>query len=501
MKMKTLVILEVSRKQDYIFSSKRLRDNVRRSAEINHVTSEAFFQKAAGKQYHPENMVYSGGGHTILQFESREQAVDFTRQVTEAAIRQYPQMELFAKVMEYQNNCTPGENLKNLSAELERKKSFRKSSIRQLTLGVEAKEQPQPYTEQFFALDALLADSGREIPSEFSELAGEDNFIAVVHIDGNAMGKRVERIYQKVGSDWENCCKTLRRFSEGIQSDFETAFRKMVNILLQKVPLADNQPLPIRPIILAGDDVCFVTAGKIGLEAARVFLEQLSGMQNAEDGGYYAACAGVAMVHIKYPFHRAYQLSEQLCSSAKVFGSGLNADGAVSAIDWHIEFGQLKEGLSDIRADYRTEDGKRLNLRPLFVCGPQECEKRQMFAAMTFSKPCAVHSSRRPARLPEASSNSCAAYSNRGSWKVNIICMTGKFPTCFTTALKRCTTTRKSGIMSIFGYWLRVRKCRRISSERLTMKISVCCLTRLRWQTIVHFGRRDDGERESNLCS
>ena len=140
-----------------------------------------------------------------MQFESREQAVDFTRQVTEAAIREYPQMELFAKVMEYQNNCTPGENLKNLSAELERKKSFRKSSIRQLTLGVEAKEQPQPYTEQFFALDALLADSGRKIPSEFSELAGEDNFIAVVHIDGNAMGKRVERIYQKVGSDWENC--------------------------------------------------------------------------------------------------------------------------------------------------------------------------------------------------------------------------------------------------------------------------------------------------------
>ena len=79
-------------------------------------------------------------------------------------------MELFAKVMEYQNNCTPGENLKNLSAELERKKSFRKSSIRQLTLGVEAKEQPQPYTEQFFALDALLADSGRKIPSEFSNL-------------------------------------------------------------------------------------------------------------------------------------------------------------------------------------------------------------------------------------------------------------------------------------------------------------------------------------------
>ena len=33
--------------------------------------------------------------------------------------------------------------------------------------------------------------------------------------------------------------------------------------------------LPIRPLILAGDDVCFVTAGRIALECARVFLERL----------------------------------------------------------------------------------------------------------------------------------------------------------------------------------------------------------------------------------
>ena len=27
-------------------------------------------------------------------------------------------------------------------------------------------------------------------------------------------------------------------------------------------------------------------------------------------------------------------------------------------MDWHIEFGQLKENLREIRADYQTEDGK-----------------------------------------------------------------------------------------------------------------------------------------------
>ena len=42
-----LAILEVSQKQAYIFSSKQLKDNAARSAEIGYVTSDAFFRKAA----------------------------------------------------------------------------------------------------------------------------------------------------------------------------------------------------------------------------------------------------------------------------------------------------------------------------------------------------------------------------------------------------------------------------------------------------------------------
>lgn len=42
----------------------------------------------------------------------------------------------------------------------------------------------------------------------------------------------------------------------------------------------------------------------------------------------------------------------------------------MSAMDWHIEFGQLKENLSEIRKDYETEDGCRLELRPVTVIVP-----------------------------------------------------------------------------------------------------------------------------------
>ena len=72
---KTLVILEVSQKQKYIFLSKKLRENVLRSNEINYVTSPAFFEKVASEYYHETgNFIYTGGGHAVLQFADEEQA-------------------------------------------------------------------------------------------------------------------------------------------------------------------------------------------------------------------------------------------------------------------------------------------------------------------------------------------------------------------------------------------------------------------------------------------
>ena len=51
----------------------------------------------------------------------------------------------------------------------------------------------------------------------------------------------------------------------------------------------------------------------------------------------------------------AYDLSEELCQSAKRLAKSLDPDGSnASAIDWHIEFGQLKNDLSEIRRDYET---------------------------------------------------------------------------------------------------------------------------------------------------
>lgn len=380
---KTLMILEVSQKQDYIFASKQLKENACRSADIAYVTGDTFFRETAGNLYRADNMVFAGGGHTVLCFDDRGGATAFARRVSEAVLRQYPGMELFIKQLPYDEDISPGENLKSLSKALEAKKSLRQGAFARTSLGVEKLDEisyapvGEHSSTRKYGAETLEAPSGWFYPSRFDELSGKDNFIAVIHIDGNAMGARVDKLYGGYSSSgkWDAFSRDIRSFSESIQRDFETAFLDLVEELIRQDAILErvgvSKPtLPIRPIILAGDDVCFVTAGSIGLECARIFLEKLSSRKNAQDQQPYAACAGVAIVHQKYPFHQAYDLAEQLCSNAKKFGSEIDASGRVSAMDWHIEFGQLKGGLSELREDLATEDGNRLELRPVTVAVP-----------------------------------------------------------------------------------------------------------------------------------
>lgn len=399
-----LMIMEVSRKQDYIFASKQLRENITRSLQIANITKSAFLAQASGGLYREEDhLVNEGGGHVVLQFPEEQTARQFARKVTRAVMERYPELELFVKMLPYEPQDSPGENLRRLTDALEGKKARREASFRRVDIGIDPKPKEAGRAAPCAEGDLLAAPDGYTFPTQLSDLNGAmqtdgtpdaaaaNNFIAVVHVDGNAMGARVGSLYQKPENQAFDACKTqLQRFSKGIQEDFKSAFSGMVD---EVVRIRRPQgKLPLRPVILAGDDVCFVAAGSIGLECARIFLEKLAAKKNGVDGQPYSACAGVALVHEKYPFHRAYQLSEELCENAKRFGAQLDEQRRVSAMDWHIEFGQLKDSLAGLRQDYETEDGARLELRPVTVVIPPQTvpeERRQALRSYTyFSRLC-----------------------------------------------------------------------------------------------------------------
>ena len=362
-----LMILEVSQKQAYIFASRKVRDNRLRSAQIAYVTGSEFFEKVCPELYGRDNLVYAGGGHTVLQFSSREQARAFGAAVSRQVMQDYPGMELFIQQREYDEALTPGENLLELSKALETKKSHRIASFRYNGLGVE--DLSLRRSAEWIATESAPPD-GWNYMSRTEQIAADVGFLAVVHLDGNAMGTRVQKIYDDCGDDWERCRQLLQLFSAQIDQHFDEAFTEMAADLgaaLEKAgdPCARMRQLPLRRIIGAGDDVCFVTAGDMGLECAASFLRHLNQKVNEADRQRYTACAGVVLIHSRFPFRKAYDLSEALCSNAKQFCA--ERGGNISGVDYHIEFGTMKDSLGDIRQDYFAEDGTYMELRPLAV--------------------------------------------------------------------------------------------------------------------------------------
>lgn len=391
--------MEVSQKQAYIFQSNELQKNIRNSAVIAWIMDGEYLEETVSDKElfnQKQNMVYSGCGHTVLEFAGREQAVRFTEIVTKTIKRDYPGIELFAKTIAYEEAKSPAENLKELIKALERKKSVRRAAFHQGSFGVEKidtntlnpilyhaeKEKQIPKIE---AVDKNLSVPGYRQVFKFEELGGtkdESNFIAVVHIDGNAMGKRVEKLQQRDQHlPWEAYKNNLSEFSVSVDADFKAAYREMTEVIAKNIQNGNLDTLdrtdnnfPVRKIIMAGDDVCFVTEGRIGLECAAVFLNKLCNKSNKADYEGYAACAGVAIVHQKYPFYKAYELAEMLCSNAKKYGVPLSRDGFgsdVSMIDWHIEFGEVKDTLDELRAEYLDADGNSMSGRPYIVQAPR----------------------------------------------------------------------------------------------------------------------------------
>lgn len=432
---KLLLIMEVSQKQAYIFKNKELKKNIDASYTIDEITSSGYFKKYFPEYYNEEkNLVYSGGGHTILVFDNdveendntgkENQAVRFAKKLSKQIFCDYDGLEVFIKIMDYDEKAEPSENIQNLMQKLEEKKAIRRASFRQGTFGMEVskgeaervfdsekkeKEAEQRKKDAENRREKRIREEKKKIQEEetthyelvtqLEKLGGnkdDNNFIAVVHIDGNLMGKKVQendkelrKILDRI-SDPEKKLDMYREkkqeFSEkidklfkGAYSDMQDAVKKQIengnlkDLSLEEVVNEEKQiNFPVRRIITAGDDICFVSEGRIGIECAVEYMKALWKRSKGEN----SACAGVAIVHQSYPFYKAYEIAESLCSSAKKYNASLDKEGCANAcaIDWHIEYGEMYGGLDEIRKHYVDADGKSILARPYFVCGDEKYE-------------------------------------------------------------------------------------------------------------------------------
>ena len=359
-----LVIVDTTGIQSYIFGSNRLRENVGASYLVHMATGGWLMEESdtllPPGQHNIEatptarkrldrrieaddslmaEMLYSGGGNSVLIFRREEEAKSFGRKLSSRLIEQAPGLDAVMVIQ-------PFDWTKNLAAtmqEMGRQKGERSRSQLLLGLGVTAAcastglaanyHETEPGTAQEeersrLSISAEVAakwDNNKAAkerledelpipkeysytyPDEFDDLGrteGEQSYIGVVHANGNGMGQILEGITEKFVQKSPPLNREyigeLRRFSDKANNVGLKALQAVIDKIAEWNEKFDKKPkelpppgqmalrpesnkekgkpayISILPIVFGGEDVTFVCDGRIVLQAAKVFLDAFS---------------------------------------------------------------------------------------------------------------------------------------------------------------------------------------------------------------------------------
>lgn len=303
--MACLTIIDVAGIQKYIFGSNRLKEIIGASEIVAQATSwwifdvlredfttwntnlnaksterkSPFVEINEGVAIEDKNLdaeiIYAGGGNTLILFADKNKAVEFTKKYTRKLLKDARGLEaVIAHSEKFQMDETSADGkpkileiIDDTFEKLNVKKSNRQTSAPLFGLSVTAQcvstggaatsfdEQRKNYIsteshqKQKCAKPAnerlknevlrQLDFKGLEVPLDFDNLGrtkGEASYIAVVHTDGNGMGEKIKavRMQAENGEPLTNrkCVENLRRFSKSIYSANLQAMETTINELL-----------------------------------------------------------------------------------------------------------------------------------------------------------------------------------------------------------------------------------------------------------------------------
>jgi hypothetical protein len=411
--MPVLTAIDVLKVQPFIFASNRLRDVVTGSWLVHWSTSRDGTLKDFVSR---ESLLMVGGGNAIIEFKSWEEARRFAACYTRRLYDKAPGLEVVVVHKAYDSGGLV-RALQEIQVELARVKAERIPASPLLGLSVTAacresglpavgfdnKEPAIPLSWEVLSRrekageaekrweDFLSQCPGFAFPMELDQLGrtyGDTSLIGVVHVDGNGVGKKIKSWLDKKaesGAEDEVVRSECREWSEAINKLGNEVFQGVVDRVYcaarkdlnngQEVMKITGKParlsfelskekgewlLPLRPILLGGDDLTFVCDGRIALDLAEVAVSQF-GKSDIPHLGNICACAGVATVPAHTPFMRSYALAENLCSSAKQMLKMKGDEGC--ALDWHIGTSRYGEVLDKARSQYQMKD-RLLTCRP-----------------------------------------------------------------------------------------------------------------------------------------
>lgn len=218
------------------------------------------------------------------------------------------------------------------------------------------------------------------------------DWLGIVHADGNGVGQLFLKFGDICGEETlDGYFDAYRKFSLSLDLCGVAAFQKALN----KTWPEQEDRIPLIPLVLGGDDLTVLCDGRRAVHFAAAYLKAFQEQTKKkkvlrqpsiipeilelkqkkdceEDWKKLGAAAGVAITKPHYPFHRGYELSEQLIKQAKKVKSRLGVSRC--ALDFHILFDGAETSLDDLRGRWTLTETHNLTARP-YVLGEEGDQK------------------------------------------------------------------------------------------------------------------------------
>ena len=225
-------------------------------------------------------------------------------------------------------------------------------------------------------LEKMIGDSKSDVK----------NKIAFIHMDGNDLGKLFmehfeEQDKEKTTLSLSDALVSNYTLSQTVSESSEVAMKAALEATIKFeqeyiYPKKANKSkliVPVRPLVLGGDDVTVIVRADLALLFINTFInkfESVSQQKFKEQGkqGHLTMGVGMVVCNSHYPFVRAFDMSEELLDIAKK--KTAHDPDRKSSMDYVVITNEIENDIDVHHSNVLiAHDGKHLSKKPLILDG------------------------------------------------------------------------------------------------------------------------------------
>lgn len=310
-------------------------------SEIN--KGKEFSQKAFERMMQDEKcaaryageVVYEGGGNFFVLYKDKETCIEINKIFTRKLLKELYTLKVLCTYIELENG------LVNFIED--RKKLYEKHRISEAEESVICPVNTLPFVQvdevTSLPLTKYNENTRKKVSTEAeAKLAkhldvynekygekdldklvtrkGEESLLAVVYIDGNNMGAKVQNVLGRETS-YDQCVKKLRETSEFIQKNYVEDRIKDIDQMLEEKAKKGKKKAGKRLVVFAGDEINLICNARDAYDIAKTYLKGLHQVSWKDSTEPCSACAGIAIFHSHAPYAQACKIAEECCESGK----------------------------------------------------------------------------------------------------------------------------------------------------------------------------------------